>query len=67
MEDIFEASVTKGSIDLCVPCRALSITGTVMSVISVGLDIWLAASIVSWAGKQFGWWSKDYVNDLLQF
>jgi len=40
---------------------------SVFWVVNVIMDVWMAASVISWAGKEFGWWNKDYVNDFLSF
>ena len=47
----------------CPECKAVFRTGRVLSVLGVILDVYTVASMVSWAGKEFGWWKKDYVND----
>jgi len=39
----------------------------IIGAVTVVMDIWTVASVVSWAGKEFGWWKKDYVNDWLPF
>ena len=54
---------TANDIELCKTCKNVLYTSRVFSVLSLVMDIYTVASIVSWAGKEFGWWKKDYVND----
>ncbi|UTB32414.1 MAG: hypothetical protein NKF70_13135 [Methanobacterium sp. ERen5] len=63
----FGKAVETASVKFCKQCTVIADVGTFMSAVSVVLDVWMVASIVSWAGKEFGWWSKDYVNDWLPF
>jgi hypothetical protein len=54
-------------VKLCLTGRSVLYSGEILGVISVVLDLYAVASIVSWAGAYFGWWKRDYVNEWMPF